>query len=151
MTPVDGIQAPRRKRAPTARTPRATRKTTPAPVPSAPTQPQATALPIPEPHTAGGGRERLVWAIAIGITAVIFISWVILFSGGSLKSADTDSSFWSRISNRLGSFIETVQTDWFHLKSDLNTTNTNATTVDEERIKQLEEQVFPQFTDPTKQ
>ena len=149
MTPVDGISAPRAKR-PTRKKPSAAKKSaaaTPvtAPMTSIPTH----ALPTPETKSPSRRSELLMWASAIIITAIICIVWIGLYSNGRLTDTQ-QSSFFGKISQSLSGLIKTIQTDWLKLQDALDdSANTNAPS--EERIRDLEEHVFPQFEDPTKQ
>ncbi len=101
-------------------------------------------------HKTKPGREQLVWIIAGGITGLIFIIWLAFFIAGPSTDSSSNSLF-GKIGHSLSELWETARTDWLKLEKKLDNQNTNSNAnVEEERIQQLEEQVFPQFDDPSK-
>lgn len=93
-------------------------------------------------------KKQLMWILASITALVILVGWVFLFQGGQLTKNTSDSSFFSTAGQKLTNLWETIKTDILKIESALEKLNTNS---EEKKIEELEEQVFPQFTDPTKQ
>ncbi len=107
---------------------------------------------MPAPGPTGHhirGREQLVWIIAGSITGLILIGWLVLYSAGATGSGESNSLF-GRIGNTISDIWDTAKTDWLHLKSTLEEDQANQN-VNDEQIRRLEEQVFPQFEEPSNQ
>ena len=149
MSPVDGIRAPRKN---TVRSPR--KKTTKIPVrPKAPkddkpllleTEPKKPVPMLPSGEADLARRKRLMWLLVIITALVIFLAWLFIFP--SPNASTKSNGFWNGIATKLTDAWKTVKTDVLHLK---NETNTNVNS--EERINQLENDVFPQFTNSNQQ
>ena len=88
-----------------------------------------------------------MWLLVGVTTVIIIVGWVLLFQSGQLTKAGGGGAF-SILGQKLNNLWQTIKTDVLKLKSAQKTT---VPATDDERIKQLEQQVFPQFTDPTKQ
>lgn len=132
MSPVDAIQPPKK-----VRKVMPVKKTTGAPEKVAPRQ----VLP-PEAK-----KKQTMWLLVGVTTVIIIVGWVLLFQGGQLTKTGGGGAF-GILGQKLTNLWETIKTDVLKLKSAQKTT---VPATDDERIKQLEQQVFPQFTDPTKQ
>lgn len=91
-------------------------------------------------------RHRLLWALVIGTTAIIFLAWLFLFPKPSTNQSA--SSYFDTLGQKISSLWRSIKTDILKIKEITNSTSTNST---DEQINQLENQVFPQFKDPTKQ
>ena len=90
--------------------------------------------------------------ILVGITAIIiFILWVFIFQGGLSSNANTNSNFFNTLSEKVTDVWQTIKTDILKIQEAIKNENTNESNAEEEKIKELEKKVFPQFTDPTKQ
>ncbi|MFH1207236.1 MAG: hypothetical protein V1668_01370 [Patescibacteria group bacterium] len=149
MSPVDSIRPPSRAK-----------KITPPPSAPAPreTVPAEKNITMPDespknfeaslsPATTSRKQKTIVMIVVV-IMALIFISWVALFMGGKLTRSSA-SNFGSVISSQLKNLWQTIKTDILKIKNtDLNANSAN---VNDEQIKKLENAVFPQFNDPTKQ
>jgi hypothetical protein len=92
-------------------------------------------------------RKKLLWFLVLGTTLVIFLAWLFVFPGPKTKNANM--SYLESISAKLSDLWQTIKTDL--LKLDRTVTNSNVNDAAEEKIKNLEDRVFPQFNDPTKQ
>lgn len=149
MSPVDSIRPPKR-----------VKKTVPIPSAVAPVQSASTGKKSPIPneirkkpaaspdYTATSQKHKTIIMIVAVIMAVVFISWVALFMSGKLTRSSS-SNFGSTISNKFKNLWENIKTDVLKIKNIGQ--NINAANVNEEQIKNLENSVFPQFNDPTKQ
>ena len=149
MSPVDGIGPPQRN---AARSPR--KKTTKIPVRIKPredkplllaTEPKKPAPMLPSGDADLARRKRLMWLLVIVTALVIFLAWLFIFPSPNTNAGK--NGFWNGIALKLTDAWKTIKTDVLHLKATNNNTNVNS----EERINQLENDVFPQFTNPTKQ
>jgi hypothetical protein len=148
MSPVDSIRPPKRTKKPTplsyASVPAKTVPVQKMPKPAIDVV-QKPAAGQTAPMTAQK-QKTVITAVTI-IMALIFIGWVALFMGGKLTHTST-SSFSSSLTNQIRNLWQTVKTDILKIKNQ----NLNAATnVNDEQIKKLENSVFPQFNDPTKQ
>lgn len=133
MSPVDAIRPPDREQ----RKPQTTTEPQPTPKKTAVTLEKKS-------HHA---KERMIWIIAGSITVLILIGWLILYLGGNLTN-ESGNTFFSQLGDQISDVWETIKTDILKIQSAINTTEEP---IAEEQIRQLEEQVFPQFTDPENQ
>lgn len=134
MSPVDAIQPPqKKKKAPPAKKP--------------PVAFERQKLPG-KTYKDQESKKQLMWILASTTALIILIGWVFLFQGGRLTKNTSDSNFFSTAGQKLTNLWETIKTDILKIESALEKLNTNS---EEKKIEELEEQVFPQFTDPTKQ
>lgn len=147
--PVDAIRPPRRKSpAPKKQTRRQERTV-------AEEQERAEELTgTPDTQKPSGprvtNREQLVWILAGSVTALIFIIWLAITISTPAQPGESNGIF-GRIGNSISDLWDTARTDWLKLEKQLDNSNTNAaSSAEEERIQELEEQVFPQFDDPSK-
>jgi hypothetical protein len=92
-------------------------------------------------------RQRLLWFLVLGTTLVIFLAWLLLFPGPRTKNSNM--SYLESVATKLSDLWQTIKTDL--LKFNQPATNANLNTANDEKIKNLEDRVFPQFNDPTKQ
>jgi len=113
-------------------------------------QPVKQKKEIPPPKKSEEERKhRLMWTLALIFTGIIFIGWLLLFQNGLITSTNSNqSSFFQQLGERAGDLWQTIKTDILKIKDEIEDKNINT---EEEKIKELEEKVFPQFTDPTKQ
>lgn len=93
-------------------------------------------------------RVRSMWSFVIITTIVIVILWILLFSSGSLTPTDESTSRFSLLSNKVEELWESIKEDLLQIKGTVEKETQSASP---EQIEELEEQVFPQFTDPTRQ
>ncbi|MFA5134816.1 MAG: hypothetical protein WC505_03415 [Patescibacteria group bacterium] len=103
---------------------------------------------IKEPVTSAPPRVRTMWILVIVTTVIIVALWALLFSSGSLTPEGKSTGRFNILSNKIEGLWESIKEDVLHIK-DAVKQETN--TASPEQIEELEEQVFPQFTDPTKQ
>ncbi len=149
MSPVDSIRPPKRaKKTPAAANPpvqvkSAVKISATDITESIPEKPKKTA-----PQTPTEQKHKTVIITVMVIMAVIFIAWVALFMSGNLTRSQT-SNFGIKLSDTLRNLWENIKTDILKIKN-LNQ-NTNISNINEEQIRNLENSVFPQFNDPTKQ
>lgn len=132
MSPVDAVRPPQRKKKPSP-------AARPIPV-------QIKKEPVTVPPTKFESKKQLLWILVIATAVIIFAGWLLLSKGGPLSISRGNSPF--------SSFGQTITNLWEKFKTDIlkiKTTTDNANLNSEERIKQLEGDVFPQFTDPSKQ
>ncbi len=92
-------------------------------------------------------RQRLLWFLVLGTTLVIFLAWLFLFPGPRTKNSNM--SYLESVATKLSDLWQTIKTGL--LKFNQPATNANLNTAYDEKIKNLEDRVFPQFNDPTKQ
>jgi len=87
-------------------------------------------------------KHRLVWIITIVIVFVIFIIWSSLIFGGKIIKNDSNNNdnFFEDLSNDLTGIWDSFITDYLKIKKD-----TEEVMTEEDKIKSLEEQVFPNF------
>ncbi len=132
MAPVDGLRPPKKKKA--------------TPVKQAKTAVPVAAPVMPAPSDQQH-RYRLMWLLVGATLLVIIIGWAVLipqtFSGGTSKS-----TYLEKVGDNLGNLWDSFKKDVLRLK---DTTTNQSTSTEEERIQQLEEKVFPQFEDPSRQ
>ena len=133
MTPVDGITPPKKnyKKKPVKKN---VVKTTP---------PQKSAKKIIDNsilHTQN--KHRIVWLISIVIVFIIFITWASLFFGGELikEESNNNGTFLEKFSNEINDIWTSFKKDYLKIKN-----STEEKQTEEERIKSLEESVFPDF------
>lgn len=139
MSPVDSIRPPRKRNKPITPAKPAVKA---APVQKIVRQePKVPATPMDMRH-----KERLLWVLVIVTSLIIFLAWLFIFPAPS--SVSKSRGYWAGISQKLDDLWKTISTDILHLKNSTKNKNINT---EEEQIKQLENQVFPQFNDPTKQ
>lgn len=139
MSPVDSIRPPRKSNKPITTAKPAAKV---IPVQKIIRQEQKT----PATQMDMRHKERLLWILVTGTALIIFLAWLFIFPSPSLKS--NNQSYWGGVSQKLEDLWKSISTDILHFKSSTNNANANT---EEERINQLENQVFPQFNDPTKQ
>jgi len=149
MSPVDSIRPPKRaKRFPTTHAVPAPAKTVlAAKKPPTPEEPAKKTAANPTLATASQKQKTIIMVVTV-IMALIFIGWVALFMSGNLTRSGT-SNFGSALSNQFKRIWENIKSDVLKIKNVGQ--NTNTANVNEEQIKKLENSVFPQFNDPTKQ
>lgn len=141
MSPVDAIRPPKRT------------KKIPVTV-AAEKKQEPVATPAPRPvvaktqTTATASKQRTIILVVAGIMVLVFIAWAGLLAAGKLGGGAGSSGFSATLGDQLRNLWQTIRTSVFKI----NTTNqiTNST-VNDEQIKNLENSVFPQFNDPTKQ
>ena len=178
MAPVDGIRAPKRtskrpaenknvrsaKRADLS-TPRkktasriipvsaikskppavSTESVTARPAPMKEVLPPKEELLLPSGEIELKKRKRLMWLLVIGTALIIFIAWLLFFP--TPRTSSTPNSYWGGVGQKLSNIWSTLKTDILHIKESAKNININS----DEHVKQLENEVFPQFNDPTKQ
>ncbi|MFA5052025.1 MAG: hypothetical protein WC544_03110 [Patescibacteria group bacterium] len=148
MSPVDSIRPPKR-----ARKIKVTVEKPDRPPKTAEPRVPADRLSRPAinniPQTGAANKQRTLIISVVVVMAVIFIAWAGLFASGKLTSSSGNSTFGAKLNGQLQSLWQTIKTDILRIKD--TETNTNGGNVNEERIKQLEDSVFPQFKDPSKQ
>lgn len=93
-------------------------------------------------------KVRSMWSLIIITTIIIVVLWILLFSSGSLTPTDKSTSRFSLLGNKVEELWESIKEDFLQIK---DTVEKETQPADPEQIKELEEKVFPQFTDPTRQ
>lgn len=138
MPAVDAIRPPKKEKIVTS---------SPKSMPPEPAQQKKR---VPQPQKDEEERKhRLMWTLALIFTGIFFIGWLLLFQKGLITSSNSSqSNFFQQLGEKTSSFWQTIKTDILKIKEKIENENTNT---EEEKIKELEEKVFPQFTDPTKQ
>jgi len=150
MTPVDGITPPKNKKA--KKPAKQTAKVNPAKVnrnqapkkDKAQTQDHGNKFTKDLPGQAlEKSKHHLVWGISIAIVIIIFIAWASLVLGGKLTISDDQTSG----SEILENFTDELNQVWKNFSEDFLKIKNSAeeASTEEERIKQLEESVFPDF------
>ena len=133
MSPVDAIGPPKRNN-----------KKVTTDKPSTPHKVSEQKTRLPDDI---GSKKRLIWIIAGSITVIIFIGWALLLSGGKLTDQE-GTSFFSQLENRVVNLWTTIKTDILKLPVPIEETSDK---INDEKINKLEEEVFPQFSDPDEQ
>lgn len=137
MSPVDAIRPPKKDK----------KVAFPKPKPS-PLVQQKKESPL-SPKNEEQYKHRLMWILALVFTGIIFIGWILLFQSGQLISTSSNQTgFFQQLGDKVGDLWGTIKTDILKIKEITTNENINA---EEEKVKELEKKVFPQFTDPTKQ
>ena len=134
MTPVDSIKPPQKKIT------RPRQKTIKKIIPPVISKPQKNSYSQEQKY-------RLMWLLVAISIFIIIVGWIWLWPGGNISSRNKSDNFLDTIGQKMDKIWDTVLVDWLKLKK--ATEQDNATS-DTERIKQLEEQVFPQFNDGTR-
>lgn len=92
-------------------------------------------------------REKLRWILVASTAFVILMVWIFAFHGGLPKKIGSASDS-SAFGHKLANLWTTVKTDILKIKSEASIqTNTSQP----QSIEHLEQDIFPQFKDPTKQ
>lgn len=143
MTPVDGITPPKKnskkkpvrnkvvkKPAPTKRLPKQTDD-----------KPDSKIFKKEPLNTLS--KHRLVWIISLVIVFFIFFVWLSLIFGGKLnvdKTNNNNDNFLESFSNNLSETWDNFKKDYLKIRNSKEEEQT-----EEERIKALEESIFPDF------
>lgn len=101
-----------------------------------------------KPKDNSAPKVRSMWSLVIITTIVIVVLWVLLFSSGSLTPTDKSTSRFGLLSNKVEELWESIKEDFLQIK---DTVEKETQPASPEQIEELEEKVFPQFTDPTRQ
>lgn len=79
---------------------------------------------------------------------IILLAWILLFDINKLADKNSSDGYWQQVTHKIGNL-------WDSFKSDILKINNDVVIEDivtqDEKIKELESQVFPQFEDPTRQ
>ncbi len=159
MSPVDGIRPPKKKK-PSGKVNKKTAKKTALPNkknPNKPTpppirKPASPSIPPEKKDDASRplGTEKVkelkLWSLVAVVAILIIIGWIVVFPPGHTSS---DGSYWNIITNKASSLWDTIKTDILKFKEE--NLGEEATITNDEQIDQLEDQIFPQFDDPTNQ
>ncbi|MDP2684623.1 MAG: hypothetical protein Q8P20_06295 [bacterium] len=141
MTPVDGITPP-------------TKNKKKRPIKNQPVQKGNIKKNIPEQKNNNidsrvfnnntTQKHNLVWIVSIIIVFIIFIGWSsLIFGGKMINNSETSDNqgFLIKFSNELTNIWDKFKTDYLKIQEAAEETPQT----EEERIKQLEEKVFPSF------
>jgi len=138
MSPVDAIRPPKKSKKI-----------------SAPSKPMSLPIVVKKKAIASPKfsnkeqKNKLMWLLAAIVTGIVFIGWIWLFQNGLItNSSSNQSGFFEQIGDKVSGLWQTIKTDILNIKKTEENKNTNS---EEEKIKELEKKVFPQFTDPSKQ
>ncbi len=87
-------------------------------------------------------KHKIIWLSSIIIVFIIFILWSSLIVGGKIYSNKpiTNNNFLNNLSNELTGIWKSFKTDYLKIKN-----STDEAKTEEERIKELQEEVFPNF------
>jgi hypothetical protein len=92
-------------------------------------------------------RQRLLWLLVISTAIVIFLAWLLVFPAPATNNAHR--GYFQGVSEKLQNLLNAIKTDIQKLRE--NPKDNNANVANDQQIEQLENQVFPQFNNPTKQ
>jgi len=105
--------------------------------------PRKTEKPLPETKKRG-----LLWLMVGLITIIIFVAWIFIFQQTATTNNSNTPDGLAKIKNSISELWDTIKTDILKIKKTATNENTN---INAEKIKELEDKVFPQFNDPTRQ
>ncbi len=161
MSPVDSIQPPKKTSKSRQGAIQATAKPkkkspvrTEKPVPqitksTAPSQQPPEQKAASPKHTAN--RERLMWILAGAVLVVVVILWALALPG---MTSDNNKGFgfFLKTEEKINNLWDSIKEDLLKIESQLKETAANQNTNSaEEQAERLEQEIFPQFEDPTKQ
>lgn len=92
-------------------------------------------------------KKNILWILVISFMVIIFIGWIFLFKANLLfPNTQEKSNGWQRIKSGFTQLFETFKKDVLKIKPVINSNQSG-----EDQIKELEEKVFPQFSNENKQ
>ena len=147
MSPVDSIRPPKKiKKTSAAKNPKPKIAAAANPKKILPVKSQPGILQ--QPAKQHEDKKKLMWLL-VGVTGlIIIIAWLWYMQNGGMNINANRSNRWQELGQKIDEAWLTIKTDWLKIKKITQPTNAINS---EEHIKNLEERVFPQFNDPTKQ
>lgn len=139
MITIDAAKPAKKKRKTTP--PRTEKNLNDKDIPSS-AGPRKTKKPLPEINKRG-----LLWLMVGLVAIIIFIAWIFIFQQTATNNSNTPDGL-AKIKNSISELWDTIKTDILKIKKSALNENTN---INAERIRELEDKVFPQFNDPTRQ
>lgn len=92
-------------------------------------------------------KNKLVWILSISTAVIIFLAWLLLFDISNLADKNNSSGYWKQVTQKIDNLWDSFKSNILKIDDTIE----EIPITQDEKIKELESQVFPQFEDPTRQ